>query len=88
MAATNETKSSIRVRALTVKEVRELRKAGLDPAFAKKDESADVTAGMIDWILEHIYAGQIPDDMPYNEALRIATDTYAETYGREREVKN
>ena len=86
--ANDKTQSVIQIRSLTVKEVRELRKAGLDPAFAKKDESADVTAGMIDWILEHIYAGQIPDDMPYNEALRIATDTYAKTYGRESEVKN
>ena len=88
MAATNETKSSIRVRALTVKEVRELRKAGLDPAFAKGGDAANTTAGMVDWVLEHIYAGQIPDDMPYNEALRIATDTYAMTYGREAEAKN
>ena len=86
--ANEKAQNVIQIRSLTVKEVRELRKAGLDPAFAKKDESADVTTGMIDWILEHIYAGQIPGDMPYNEALRIATDTYVKTYGREREVKN
>ncbi len=86
--ANEKAQSVIQIRSLTVKEVRELRKAGLDPAIVKKDESADVTAGMIDWILEHIYAGQIPGDMPYNEALRIATDTYTKTYGREREVKN
>ena len=81
-------KNSIAIRSLTVREVREMRKAGLDPAFAKKEDSADTTAGMVDWVLGHVYAGQIPDDMPYNEALRIAMDTYAKTYGREREVKN
>lgn len=81
-------KNSIAIRSLTVKEVRELRKAGLDPAFAKKEDSADATAGMVDWILEHVYTGLIPADMPYNEALRIAMDTYAKTYGRESEVKN
>ncbi len=86
--ANDKTQSVIQIRSLTVKEVRELRKAGLDPAFAKNDESADVTAGMVDWISEHIYAGQIPDDMPYNEALRIAMDTYAKTYGKKSEVKN
>ena len=81
-------KNSIAIRSLTVKEVRELRKAGLDPAFAKKEDSADATAGMVDWILEHVYTEQIPAHMPYNEALRIAMDTYAKTYGRENEVKN
>ena len=75
---TNETTSNITIRSLTVKEMRELRKAGYDPAFV----------GMVDWILDHVYAEQITDDMPYSEALRIATDTYAKTYGREVETKN
>lgn len=86
--ANDKTQNVIQIRSLTVKEVRELRKAGLDPAFVKKEDSADATAGMVDWILEHVYTGQIPADMPYNEALRIAMDTYAKTYGRESEVKN
>lgn len=85
---TNETTSNITIRSLTVKEMRELRKAGYDPAFADRDESAAATTGMVDWILNNIYAGQIADDMPYSEAFRIATDTYAMTYGREAEVKN
>ena len=85
---TNETTSNITIRSLTVKEMRELRKAGYDPAFVDKDDSAAATTGMVDWILDHIYAGQIADDMPYSEALRIATDTYAKTYGREVETKN
>ena len=85
---TNETTSKITIRSLTVKEMRELRKAGLDPALAKEDDSAAVTTGMADWILDNIYVGQIADDMPYSEALRIATDTYAMTYGREAEAKS
>ena len=85
---TNETKSIIKARSLTVKEMRALRKAGLDPAFANKDGGIEVTAGMVDWILEHIYGGQIADDMPYNEAFRLATDTYSMTYGQESEAKN
>lgn len=84
----DEKKRIIPIRSLTVKEMRELRKAGYDPAFADKDDSAAATTGMVDWILEHVYGDQITDDMPYSEAFRIATDTYAMTYGREAEVKN
>lgn len=78
----------ITVRSLTVKEVRELRKAGCDPAFADKEDTAAATTGMVDWILDNVYGDQITDDMPYSEAFRVATDTYAMTYGREAEVKN
>ena len=86
---TNKTTSNIPIRSLTVKEVRALRKAGYDPAFAdKEDNAAAATTGMVDWILDHIYGDQITDDMPYSEALRIATDTYMMTYGREAEAKN
>lgn len=84
----DEKKHIIPIRSLTVKEMRELRKAGYDPAFADKDDSAVATTGMVDWILDHIYGDQITDDMPYSEAFRIATDTYAMTYGREAEAKN
>lgn len=84
----DEKKHIIPIRSLTVKEMRELRKAGYDPAFADKDDSAAATTGMVDWILDHIYGDQITDDMPYSEAFRIATDTYAMTYGREAEAKN
>lgn len=59
---TNETTSKITIRSLTVKEMRELRKAGYDPAFADKDDSAATTTGMVDWILEHVYGDQITDD--------------------------
>ena len=85
---TNETTNNITIRSLTVKEMRELRKAGYDPAFADKEDSAIATTGMVDWILDNVYGEQITDDMPYSEAFRIATDTYALTYGRETEVKN
>lgn len=84
----DEKKHAIPIRSLTVKEMRELRKAGYDPAFADKEYSAIATTGMIDWILDNVYGDQITDDMPYSEAFRIATDTYALTYGRETEVKN
>jgi hypothetical protein len=85
---TNKTTNNIPIRSLTVKEMRELRKAGFDPAFADKEDSAAATTGMIDWILDNVYGEQITDDMPYSEAFQIATDTYALTYGRETEVKN
>ena len=84
----DEKKHIIPIRSLTVKEMRELRKAGYDPAFADKEDSAAATTGMIDWILDNVYGEQITDDMPYSEAFRIATDTYALTYGQETEVKN
>ena len=84
----DEKKHIIQIRSLTVKEMRELRKAGYDPAFADKEDSAAATTGMVDWILDNVYGDQITDDMPYSEAFRVATDTYALTYGREIEVKN
>jgi hypothetical protein len=84
----DEKKHIIQIRSLTVKEMRELRKAGYDPAFADKEDSAAVTTGMVDWILDNVYEDQITDDMPYSEAFRVATDTYALTYGRETEEKN
>jgi hypothetical protein len=84
----DEKKHIVPIRSLTVKEMRALRKAGYDPAFADKEDSAAATTGMVDWILDHVYGDQITDDMPYSEAFRIATDTYAMTYGREAEVKN
>lgn len=84
----DEKKHVIPIRSLTVKEMRELRKAGYDPAFVDKEDSTVATAGMIDWILDNVYGDQITDDMPYSEAFRVATDTYALTYGRETEVKN
>ncbi len=84
----DEKKHIIPIRSLTVKEMRELRKAGYDPAFADKEDSAAATTGMVDWILDNVYGDQITDDMPYSEAFRIATDTYAMTYGREAEEKN
>ena len=84
----NKTTNNIPIRSLTVKEMRALRKAGYDPAFADKEDSAAATTGMVDWILDHVYGDQITDDMPYSEAFRIATDTYVMTYGREAEAKN
>ena len=84
----DEKKHIIPIRSLTVKEMRELRKTGYDPAFADKEDSAAATTGMVDWILDNVYGDQITDDMPYSEAFRVATDTYALTYGRETEVKN
>lgn len=80
--------NEITIRSLTVKEMRELRKTGYDPAFADKEDSAAITTGMVDWILDHVYGAQITDDIPYSEALRLATDTYTKTYGREVETKN
>lgn len=76
------------IRALTVKEVRALRKAGLDPAFAKGEDENTVFFGTVDWILEHVYGDAVTDDMPYSEVFRLAADTYAMTYGREKATKN
>lgn len=76
------------IRALTVKEMRALRKAGLDPAFAKGEDENTVFFAAVDWILEHVYGSAVTDDMPYSEAFRLAADTYAMTYGREKAIKN
>lgn len=78
------------VRSLTRRQRRELRKANVDPALFKPsgDLESDgvarfeMTEDMIDWILENVYADHDFDDVPNQECMKLAMDTYALALGR------
>ncbi len=77
----------IEVRALTRGQVKELRKAGLDLVYLGKAEKNDMVE-LCEWILDNVYADVNTDDIPYDEALDLATATYKRTYGKEEASKN
>lgn len=84
----------VKPRAMTRKEIKAMRKAGMDPAI-KSDvdnrEIAKIGAEMIDWILDNIYKGHDFDDVPYNECVKLAQETYQISMGQkvqDDEAKN
>lgn len=81
-----ETKTKTEIKKLTLAQIRELRKLGLDPAL--NTMTATKNAEMIDWILDNVYKGEVAEDMPYDECVELALDTYKRAYGREDAIKN
>lgn len=83
-------------RAMTRREMRAMREAGVDPAINDAmvgDNAVDaqkVGAGMVDYILDTIYPDFDFDNVPYDECLRFAGKIYALTMGgvMPDEVKN
>lgn len=81
---------TIKVRAMTRKQVKAMRKAGHDMVFSGQQEGKDNKAmfDMVDWILDNVY-GDVPlDDLPYGELVQLALKTYNKSYGSWEEVKN
>lgn len=81
---------TIKVRAMTRKQVKAMRKAGHDMVFSGQQEGQDNKAifDMVDWILDNVY-GDVPlDDLPYGELVQLALKTYNKAYGSWEEVKN
>lgn len=76
-------------RAMTMSEIRELRKAGFDPAFSESEDAAGKKmCEMVDWIADNIYSDYDLDAIPYPEIVKLGVATYNLTYGRETEIKN
>lgn len=81
---------TIKVRAMTRKQIKAMRKAGHDMVFSGQQEGQDNKAmfDMVDWILDNVY-GDVPlDDLPYGELVQLALKTYNKAYGSWEEVKN
>lgn len=81
-------------RAMTRKEVKAMRKAGMDPAMksdANNREIAKLGAEMTDWILDNIYKDHDFESTGYDKLVKLAEDTYLISMGRkvqEDEAKN
>lgn len=79
------------VRVMTRRQVKELRKAGLDPALMSKEDAATIaarSADMIEWILDNVYSDFNFDDISYSDCWALATETYRRTMGLDSEIKN
>lgn len=74
------------VRDMDRNQVKALRKAGLDPAFATLD--AEKSANLIDWILDNIYKDVDFTGIPYYKVSALAYDTYRRAMGGPEEIKN
>lgn len=81
---------TIKVRAMTRKQVKAMRKAGHDMVFSGHQEGQDNKAmfDMVDWILDNVYGDVQLDDLPYGELVQLALKTYNRAYGGGEEVKN
>lgn len=74
-------------RPMTRAEVREFRKAGLDP-ITWDDVTNNRMQEMIDWVLDNIYADYDLENEDYPDCVELVTETHNLTYGRKTEVKN
>ena len=77
---------TIPIRDMSRKQVKDLRAAGLDPAFTTLDTAK--TAELIDWIVDKIYPDVDLDSMPYYKVNILAMATYRQAMGGPEEIKN
>ena len=83
---TEENKTEIALRDMNRKHIKALRAAGLDPAFV--EINAQVTADLVDWIIDNIYPDLNLDDMPYYEVMQLAMNTYTRAVKGPEVIKN
>ena len=78
----------IKIKSMTRGQIKALRKAGYDLALAKENRTEENSVAAMEWIFDNVYPELAKDEnIPYDEMLRIATATYAKTYGKEPELK-
>ncbi len=84
-------------RALTRKELRQMKEAGLDPVYMdpeqlKKEVVLSLNQRMADFIVDKFYPGVDWDDIDNSVILELADKTYQLSYNRkekqDEEVKN
>lgn len=78
--------ATVQVRDLDYAQVKQLRKAGLDPAFTTLDTTK--SAELIDWIIERVYADLDFKDVAFYKVADLAYKTYRQTMGGPEEIKN
>lgn len=86
---TPETLKMPAVRAMTRRQVKEMKAAGFNPMHLGNEEQAGKTMDMFDWILDNVYGDYDLDDYPSGECLRLAADTFKLAMGQTtEEAKN
>lgn len=78
----------VEIKTMTRKQVKDLRKAGLDLVLlGEADKTKTIEA--LEWVFDHVYPELADDDeLSYREMIRIATKTFEKTYGTDAELKN
>lgn len=82
----NKIENKIEIKSMTRGQIKQLRAAGLDPAFGEKDK--ENSAELVDWIIDHIYPELPADDLEYHILVKLATDTYTRAYRGPESIKN
>lgn len=81
--------ADVQIKSMTRGQIKELRKAGLDPAKTEKTLSAADVTDTMEWIFDTVYPELADDDsIPYEDVIRIGSETYAKSMGNQREIKN
>lgn len=76
------------LRALSRKQVKELRAAGHDLIRKGNFDDKDSIADLVDWVLDNIYP-DLNEHVDYNQAFWLALNTYRAIYEvTEPEIKN
>ena len=76
------------MRAMSRKQVNELRAAGHDLIRQGSFEDKAAIADMVDWVLDKVYPN-LSEDVDYNQAFWLALNTYKAIYEvTEQEIKN
>lgn len=75
------------LRSMTRKELKVLRKKGLDPTFADRP-TVRLGVEMADFILETCFPEFDFDNLPADECLEFASKIYMISYGRKIDRKN
>lgn len=80
------TTKGIDIRVMSYKQIKALRKAGLDPAYFGVDGAK--SSEMVDYILENIYPEYDFDSCGYDEIFELGMATYRRCFGAPEETKN
>ena len=76
------------MRAMSRKQVRELRGAGHDLIRSGNFEDKEAIAELVDWVLDNVYP-DLSEHVDYNQAFWLALNTYRAIYEvTEPEIKN
>lgn len=77
------------VRAMTRRQMKQMKAAGFNPLEVDNEEQAGKTLDMFDWILDNIYSDYDLDEYPNGECMRLAADTFKLAMGQPtEEAKN